>query len=134
MSEEILKIHKRSAKESILEQQLSSTDGFLLQNFLRTYFGTFISFSIRTHLVENITYLTQLALEVLNLFSDVCDLWWNSGGSGGFLFLAKISLNTSEIILPSQSQRKEQLNSTLYLTKKEGSKQQQPTTFHFTNV
>ena len=41
---------------------------------------------------------------------------------------------TSEIMLTSQSQRKEQLNSTFYLTKKERSKQQQPYMFHFTNV
>ena len=38
------------------------------------------------------------------------------------------------IILTSQSQRKEQLNSKFYLTKKEHSKQQQPSIFHFTNV
>ena len=51
---EIVKMHKRSTKGSILEEQLSSTDGFLLYNFLQTYFGTFRSFSIRTHLIGNI--------------------------------------------------------------------------------
>ena len=74
MSGEILKIHKRSRKESILEQQLSSTDGFL-KNFLRTYFGTFASFSIWTQLSENITYLTQHALEVLNLMAVQWRMW-----------------------------------------------------------
>ena len=69
MSGEILNIHKRWVKGSILEQQLFSTNGFLLWNFLRRCFGTFISFSIQMHLVENITYLTQLALEVLNLIT-----------------------------------------------------------------